>query len=253
MNYFYEDFTEKNYMRLLEIMSREGGGRKFRAFDRFEEDGVGVLLRHDIDFSVHRAYRIAKMENERGIGSTFFVFLHSEFYNVLEKDIINLLKDISKLGHQIGLHFCGNEFYGLQCKETEQLEVFLKNEQELLEKICECKVNAFSFHNPTHEELKKYQSTYYASMVNTYAASIKERYEYCSDSNGYWRFQRLEEFLMEREGNIQVLLHPVWWTPEVLSPFDRIKRAAEGRKQKQLKNYVESLDAAGRKNIKKMV
>lgn len=28
MNYFYEDFTEKNYMRLLEIMSREGGGQK---------------------------------------------------------------------------------------------------------------------------------------------------------------------------------------------------------------------------------
>lgn len=29
MNYFYEDFTEKNYMRLLEIMSREGGAESF--------------------------------------------------------------------------------------------------------------------------------------------------------------------------------------------------------------------------------
>ena len=32
-------------------------------------------------------------------------------------------------------------------------------------------------------------------MINTYAKYFKENVEYCSDSNGYWRYKRLEDFL----------------------------------------------------------
>ena len=47
-------------------------------------------------------------------------------------------------------------------------------------------------------------------MINAYAKYFKDNVEYCSDSNGYWRHQRLENFLNNKHDKIQVLTHPVW-------------------------------------------
>ena len=46
-----------------------------------------ILWRHDVDFSIHRASSLAKIENELGVKATYFLKLHSEFYNLFEKSI----------------------------------------------------------------------------------------------------------------------------------------------------------------------
>ena len=41
---------------------------------------------------------------------------------------------------------------------------------------------------------------------------ILEKFKYCSDSNGYWRFESFEELINDTTiKKLYVLTHPVWW------------------------------------------
>ena len=62
------------------------------------------VLRHDIEFSIDRAYELAKVENELGVTSTYTVQVRNNTYNALSEKNIDLIKRIKDLGHHIGLH-----------------------------------------------------------------------------------------------------------------------------------------------------
>ena len=62
------------------------------------------VLRHDIEFSIDRAYELAKVEKELGVTSTYTVQVRNNTYNALSEKNINLVKKIKDLGHHIGLH-----------------------------------------------------------------------------------------------------------------------------------------------------
>ena len=64
-----------------------------------------VILRHDIDFSLEKALDIAKLENQLGVFSTFFILLSTDFYNINSIKSLEILKNIIRLGGKIGLHF----------------------------------------------------------------------------------------------------------------------------------------------------
>src|SRR5947208_126656 len=97
----FSDFTETSYKNLLKIAQSEY--RFSRYINRLE--GKHVLWRHDIDFSMHRALRLAQLEKEAGVISTYFLYPHSLFYNFLSRSVIDLVLKIIELGHDIGLHF----------------------------------------------------------------------------------------------------------------------------------------------------
>ena len=64
-----------------------------------------VILRHDIDNSLPQAVRLAEIEAELGVKSTYFVLLRTDFYNVASKTGQDALRRILSLGHEIGLHY----------------------------------------------------------------------------------------------------------------------------------------------------
>ena len=243
VKYNFADFTRENYRKLLKLAKQK---YEFCSFEDFSKCSNPVLWRHDVDFSVHSAYALAQIEREEDVTATYFIHLHNEFYNVLEKEITELLKNIFSLGHKAGLHFdC--HYYGIS--SVSELEEKLKFERDILEKTFEVPVNVFSYHNTT-DEILSFNSDKYAGMINTYSAYFKNEFGYCSDSNGYWRFERLEDVL--NSGNhkkLQVLTHPAWWQEEVLSPRQRIWRCIEGRSQKTKDNYDAILSRMGRENI----
>ena len=101
--YCEEDFTEAAYEELLDQVTDRYRFIDFSAAWTAEEPSV--LWRHDIDFSVHRARRLALMEAERGVKATYFVLLGCRFYNVFEARSLDLLRQIVLDGHCVGLHF----------------------------------------------------------------------------------------------------------------------------------------------------
>jgi hypothetical protein len=204
-----------------------------------------ILWRHDVDFSVHEAEELAIIEHEEGVRSTYFLLLHSEFYNLLEISVTKKIKNIIKLGHHIGLHF-DPVYY--EIKNEDELVKYLNFEKRVIEELFNININAFSFHNPT-EELLKNNKFEYSGMRNTYAEYFKNQVDYCSDSNGYWRFKRLHDVINEVPPRLQVLTHPEWWTSRIMSPKEKVWRCADGRAKWVKQYYLDLLNKNDRKVI----
>ena len=234
------DFTEKNYKKIIKrirnkcIFYNEVGNKK-----KF------TLWRHDVDFSPHRAHALAKIEKTNNLKSTYFIQLNSAFYNIFEEEIKSLFLKVLSFGHQLGLHF---DFNSYEINSKDELEEYLTYEKKILEKLFKIKIKAFSFHNPT-KKILKYNDFKYANMINAYAKYFKDNVIYCSDSNGYWRHQKLENFFNNKYDKIQVLTHPVWWQKKITNPRQKIVHAANERAQKCIKNYDKLLKKSRRINF----
>jgi hypothetical protein len=250
MNYRIEDFTEQNYKQLIRLAKDRF---KFIMYNKqqINMNERCLLWRHDIDFSVHRSLALAKIEADEGVCSTYFIHLSSRYYNVMESDILKRISKIIELGHEIALHFdC--DFRRNFANSKTDFEDDLLFQKNIFYNIFNFEPKAFSFHNPTDWDLRVLTASNYAGMVNTYSQEIRESYKYCSDSNGYWRFERLEDVLKSNETiKLQVLTHPEWWTPLPLLPYERIQRAIKGRQKTSLDFYNLSMEKLARVNVKK--
>lgn len=224
INFFTEDFTEVNYKRLIKIAKQRFS---FIFFDELPPSKPHVLWRHDVDFSVHRALKLAEIEAKHDIKSTYFLLLHSEMYNLMEMDCFTKIKEIVKLGHQLGLHFDQN-FYSIN--NQEDLIGKISFEKGILENLFDSQIKAVSFHNPLFDAGLDIKQENLAGLINTYGSAIYSNYKYVSDSNGYWRFDRLEEVLSNNDWDkLQVLTHPEWWVPSQMLPRERVQRCIDGR------------------------
>ena len=242
--YKFDDFTERAYKKLL---------RTARRGYRFEFFGVSsarphVLLRHDVDMSVHRALRMATMESDAGARSTYFLLPHGEFYNLLEGRIAAMVRRIASLGHAIGLHF-DTGFYGAKPSAHRLLRA-ARTERAMLQDLAGVAVSAVSFHDPSPALLARFDGPRFAGMINAYGRTLRARYKYCSDSNGYWRYDRLGDLLdPAMHPRLQLLTHPEWWVPAPLSPYQRVRRCVDGRRDAVLADYAGALRRDGRKNV----
>ena len=238
----FENFTYTRYYQLLKIALRK---YSFCSFKDFIEGEKFILWRHDMDLSVYSGLQLAKIENELGVKSTYFVHLHNNFYHFWEKENVNIIKEIIDLGHHLGLHFDAN-FYG----NMKNIEILLANEKRILEQAFNVPVEVFSFHNPDSMILKL-DDYKYADMINTYSKFFRDKVDYISDSNGYWRYKKLEDVLLSSDSKpLQVLTHPGWWSEKPMSPRDKITYHIEQRAKKQHEFYDAVLLKMGRKNVR---
>jgi hypothetical protein len=257
----FKEFTIFNYRRLLCIAKE-----RFRfitydeVYDYLNNNIPFVLWRHDVDYSLERARCLAETEREIGVKSTYFILIHSEGYNVFERESFDIVREIFAMGHDIALHF-DPSFYGIL--DEEELNKKVEFEKNFLEFIG-VKVKAISLHNPnpdvvnynkyTIEELADKYPQYFrdkiCKLINTYGMIFRKEIYYNSDSNGYWRFRKLEYVLTD--GNIkklQVLTHPEWWMEEALPPRKRIERVFFDRAERNMERYDKLLKICGRRNI----
>src|SRR5271165_2369163 len=64
-----------------------------------------LLLRHDIDVSPRYALRMAELETELGVRSSYYVLLHSLYYNPAANPHWDALRKIAAMGFEVGLHY----------------------------------------------------------------------------------------------------------------------------------------------------
>lgn len=241
----FAEFTEAGFRTLLQLLKEARYG-----FARYGEqpDGRHVIWRHDVDMSMHRAARLAEIEREEGVGATYFVNPRSQFYSVFEPEIEALLRRILSLGHEVGLHFDAGA-YGVKTWSDTTLEAAVRREQALLETLLQSPIRALSWHNPDQSNLLDFQDETVAGLFNAYSSRLRRDYIYCSDSNGYWRFKPMKQVISESHDRLHLLTHPDVWTPEAMSPSERIERAILGRARRIRSDYDVRLALAGRRNI----
>ena len=95
-------FSYKEYVSIIENIINNYNVVDYT--DVNENTKSFAIIRHDIEFSLHRALNLAKIDHTLGIKSSFFVQLRNNCYNALSKENLDILNEISKLGHHIGAH-----------------------------------------------------------------------------------------------------------------------------------------------------
>ncbi|MHC2333172.1 hypothetical protein [Bradyrhizobium sp. USDA 4454] len=245
-NQAFSEFTEIGFRQLL-LLLKAGGYR----FARYGEPAGGrhVIWRHDVDVSMHRAAALAEIEAEEGAVATYFVNPHCPFHNLLEPQIMALVRRIAGLGHEIGLHFDAGAYPVTHWNDAE-LAAAVQHERRLLELALEVPVRCMSWHNPDMTNLLEFEAEEIGGLVNAYAGRYRRDYVYCSDSNGYWRFKPMSEVITHGHRQLHLLTHPEWWTPEPMAPSERIDRAILGRASYVRRDYDLVLQVVGRHNLK---
>lgn len=243
-NYKLEDFTFKHYKKLIKTAKEKFA---FSSFKDFTEKEKFIISRHDIDYSPENALIMAKIEEKLKVKSTYYIMLHSEYYNILEKHNTNIILEILSLGHDIGLHF-DPSFYNI--KKESALENKITLEREFLEKIFGIEMYSFSFHN-TNNFILSCKKSHYAGLLNNYNSYFQNELDYCSDSYGIWRFNRMFEVITNpKVKKLQILTHPVLWSEKPMPPHKRVYSSILKRKQWEKAFYNDFLKKNGMSFIK---
>lgn len=243
--YKFADFTIDNYRKMVQLAI--DNRYEFRFFtDPPVVSQKCVLWRHDVEFSPQIALRMAEIERDLGVRATYFFQLHCEFYNVLERDVSDILIKIKAMGHDIGLHF-DSHYFGVSDKET--LERCLHLDADYFQKIFDLKLEVFSFHN-TNEFILSCEDEHYSGLINVYSKKIKTKYSYCTDSTGFWRYEPLYDVLKNPNINrLHVLVHDAMWSEHVMSPRGRVFNSIEKSAQIKKAQYDSILKEFGAKNV----
>ena len=237
--------TSENYLKILRKASEKYKFIKFE--DDFDNSDKVILWRHDIDFSPQRAYLMAKQEYELGIRAYYFVHVSSMYYNVLEPNISKILRKIHSFGHILGLHFDPSNYDENNCQKIEEN---IKFEANIIEKIIDDEMKVFSLHNPSTARKINLNKLYHFGLINASSSELLKKFKYCSDSNGFWRFDVLDNLLLDDNiRRLYVLTHPVWWQEKEMSPRDKILRSISGRSTNCIQSYDKLLKVNNRKNI----
>lgn len=235
----------ENYSKILKTASEKYKFIKFE--DKYDQSDKVILWRHDIDFSPQRAYFMAKQEYDLGIRAYYFVHVSSMYYNVLEPNISNLIRKIHSFGHILGLHYDTSIHDENNCQKIEET---IKFEANIIEKIIDDEIKVFSLHNPSTSGKINLDKLSHFGLINASSSELLKKFKYCSDSNGFWRFDILDNLLLDDNiKRLYVLTHPVWWQQIEMSPREKILRSISGRSTNCIQSYDKLLKANNRKNI----
>lgn len=239
--YHFDDFTLENYEHLIQL-AQEKGFQFILHKDDFVPERKDVIWRHDVEFEPVIALKMAEIEAKLGVRATYFFQLHDGSYNLLEWYYRDVFYKIKELNHHIGLHFDCRYWNIL---DEKQLDEFITLDRNYFERNLGVEIDTFSFHNTT-PFTQSCQNYRYGGLINAYASFFKEKYHYCSDSLGYWRFDRLEDVLKDENiRHLQVLTHDGNWSEEVLSPRKRFAKVMHDHAERLIKSQIDGMHRRG--------
>ena len=199
------NFTYKSYTQLIELLKERGYEfADYASCDSFERC---VILRHDLDYELNKSLKIAELEREEGVSSTYFVLITSDFYNAFSVEALNVFEKLKKLGHNIGLHF-DEKRYENDARISRSMSDLISDEIFMLEKIVG-KIDAVSMHRPSEKTLESDISI--PGIANSYGRKFFSEFKYLSDSRMRWRENPVEIINSGKYNKIQILTHPFWY------------------------------------------
>ena len=226
------DFTYSGYLNALELI--EKNGYSFANYHNYADYSLPCIMRHDVDFDVKAAFRLAKLESDfsKELKSTFFILLSSDFYNVFSRETTTSLNRILALGHDIGLHFDEKKY---NCKNSETMMDTVYEEAYMLGKMLGVIIRAVSMHRPSKQTLEADYS--FEGMQNSYSQVFIRDFKYLSDSRMYWRENAEHAIASGRHAKLHILTHPFWYSDEIETTKEKLLRFITGA-NKERYNYV---------------
>lgn len=189
-------FILDNYIELL-------ADKKTICIKDYKEHNNGILIRHDVDFSLDLAYEFSRYEKTYNINSTYYLLVSSDVYNIFSQSSRNKILEMIKDGFEIGLHFDPSIYGDLN---EQDLIKKMSIEIEIFENFFDYKILSYSMHNPSVSGV----FIAYPYLINVYNSSIFTDDNYISDSSYSFRGKNPKNFLDKSEIQlIQFLTHPI--------------------------------------------
>ena len=212
------DFSYNSYREILNnFKNKKYKFQKFSDYKNIKKNNSNIFLRHDIDLTLDKVIQIARIEAELKVHSTFFFMTNSPFYNIYSSKGHELIEELIKLDHHIGLHFHSESYKNLFLEQD--INIAVKKEIKNMENIFDLKIDAVSFHRP-NKFLLKGSSLLTSPIPHTYMKEFTKEMDYCSDSSGEWKFgSPIERKSFKNNQDMHLLIHPVWWNESITNPF----------------------------------
>lgn len=177
-----------------------------------------IIMRHDVEFSMERAYNLSLVESDLGFQSTYFIQLTNNSYNALSKRNIDLMHDMAERGHHIGLHYHLNGQ-----KDAIAVRDGVRDQLRIMSEMVGLNIDRYSFHRPVKEVY--YYNIRIDGVINAYSPEFfsyadnvdedtKLEVKYIADSKHKWNYGFPNAEIFSKYSKIQILIHPFSWTQE---------------------------------------
>ena len=231
-------FTYDGYRQLIDLLKKKG--YDFVGYENYQPYPRCVILRHDIDNSIEKAIRLAELEFELGVHSTYFLLLTSDFYNVASARSQKGIQRIINLKHDIGLHFDEKRYPNAPTSIVSHIQ----KEVSLLESFIEYPVRSVSMHRPSPKTLSaNYQIP---GIVNSYSKLFFEEFKYLSDSRRRWREPVMDIVAAATFPRLHILTHAIWYNEKEQSLSKTLWEfitSANGERYQQEKENITNLES----------
>lgn len=208
-------FTYEGYKELVGTL--KVAGYRFTNYQDYGQYPRCVILRHDIDNNIGKAVKLAELEAELGVRSTYFVLMTSDFYNPASKNSLEGLQHIQQLGHEIGLHFDEMAYNHL-----EDVPSAIQREARILTDIIGLPITTVSMHRPSPKTLEADYSI--PGIINSYGKVFFKDFKYLSDSRRRWREPVLDIIRSRQYDRLHILTHAIWYNEKEEDIHDSIKK-----------------------------
>lgn len=204
------------------------------------------IIRHDVEFSVDRAYNLAKLEHEEfKIKTNYFFQLRNNSYNLISEKNIKLVTKIFDMGHNIGLHV---HLGALDNPNLEnKIKKYILDDIETISKYLKIKVNRFSYHRPPNYLLA--MTLKIDGMINAYNPLFFQYYKekrpekldvyYISDSQHKWNYGSPIDLIKKNVDKMQILMHPYSWSEKGYSSQENFSNLID-EKNHELKDTIKN-------------
>jgi len=223
MKFTFADYTKSLKIALTQFDRLTSAAQLLDQPSATRNEGSLLFMRHDCERDLNKALKMAQIERQLGISSSYYVRVHSEYYNLLLPHDRNIVRSIAELGHEIGLHY-EPKFYaddGLTFMEGIQQDL------TILRYILgpDIPLRTMSPHQPTLSP-PDFVQLEQQGLVDVYAHPDFKPLKYYSDSGMCWREKSLRQ-AVESEFRCQFLIHPDFWNEEELTWNENIDRRCE--------------------------
>jgi hypothetical protein len=164
----------------------------------YAERRPGLWLRHDVELSLGAALAMARVENEFGIPSSYFVCVESPFFKS-DAAVAAAVDALRRLQRDVSFHLVlspGGPTVGDRLGD-------------IVTRFASLELRALTFHAPgvavTDLANQPLGEIVYRPMVDDVG-------RYFSDSTGRWRWGHPDQARIEPTELVQVLTHPFWWS-----------------------------------------
>lgn len=232
----------KEYRAILENIKASGKLMDYK--DALKADKF-LVLRHDVEFSLEKAYRMAEIEQVEGVLASYFVQITNNSYNALSMWHRKLIKEMFCMGHKIGLHYHLNGIIDfIKTRDG------IRDQIRIMSEMYEIPIDRFSIHRPVKEVY--YNAIPIDGIINAYASEFftllddangivdetKLKVKYISDSQHRWNYGYPDLETIERNKKIQLLIHPDSWSDEGYDAKENFVRLIE----ENMNSYINTIN-----------